>query len=117
MYSSENDILDKVRQLCNDKNWTMYRLAKESDIAYSNLNNMMNRNTQPSIPTLKKICNGLGLTLSEFFDDTKDISTSGHRIELNAKETQIIEYYRNLSDNDKELLRTYLAGLCKKKVF
>lgn len=93
----------------------MYRLAKESDIAYSNLNNMMNRNTQPSIPTLRKICNGLGITLSEFFDETGNPSELEYKTALSQKENSIIDCYRHLSPRDQELFQAYLLGLSKKE--
>lgn len=34
---SENKINGRIRKLCEDRAWTVYRLAKESGITYSTL--------------------------------------------------------------------------------
>lgn len=69
---NETDIIARIRQLCDARGWTVYRLAKESGITYSTLCTMLNKSNLPSIPTLCKICNGFGITLSQFFDDKND---------------------------------------------
>ena len=57
---NENWILVKLRKYLTDYNWSIYKLAKESDIPYSSLNNIFIRNTMPTVSTLMKLCNGLG---------------------------------------------------------
>ncbi len=110
----DNDVLAKIKKLYTQKGWSVYRLAKESDIPYSSLNNMILRNTQPSVPTLRKICNGLGMTMSEFFDDDIPVSDFQYLLHLDSDEYMMIESFRKLDDFDKRLLNTYLAGLSKK---
>ena len=34
---TEFDVLNRLRTLCNERNWSLYRLAKESGITYSTL--------------------------------------------------------------------------------
>ena len=65
----DTDVIQHIQDLCKERNWSYYRLAKESDIPYSTLNNMMNRTNIPTIPTLQKLCDGFGITLSDFFQD------------------------------------------------
>lgn len=62
---NENDILEKIKNYMELRNWTLYRLAKESDIPYTSLHSMFEKNTQPTLSTLRKLCNGLGIELSE----------------------------------------------------
>lgn len=64
----EQEIIERIKALCDARSWTLYRLAKQSDITYSTLCTMLHKATAPSIPTLVKICQGFGITLSEFFD-------------------------------------------------
>lgn len=66
----ENDIIDRIIALCDARSWSYYRLAKESGITYSTLCTMLHKATAPSIPTLVKLCDGFGITLSEFFSDS-----------------------------------------------
>ena len=39
----DKDVIQHIQDLCKERSWTYYRLAKEADIPYSTLNNMVNR--------------------------------------------------------------------------
>ena len=65
----DTDVIQHIQDLCKERNWSYYRLAKESDIPYSTLNNMISRTNIPTIPTLQKLCDGFGITLADFFLD------------------------------------------------
>ena len=69
MEQEKNFILMRIEQFLDKRNWTIYRLAKESDLPYSSLNNIFVRNTVPGFVTLEKICGGLNISLKQFFDD------------------------------------------------
>ena len=60
-------VIDHIIRLCHERNWTYYRLAKESNIPYSSLCAMLNHRHIPTINNLIKICNGFNISLSEFF--------------------------------------------------
>ena len=62
----EQEIINRIRELCDARGWTIYRLAKSCDITYSTLCTMLHKGTAPSIPTLVKLCQGFGITLSDF---------------------------------------------------
>lgn len=116
MSTPDNDVLAKIKQLYTQKGWTVYRLAKESGIPYSSLNSIILRNNQPSVPTLRKLCHGLGMTMSEFFDDDIPVSDYKCRMNLSEDEFILIEGYRNLNDLNKQLLNSYMLGLAKKEL-
>ena len=97
---NENWILVKLRKYLTDYNWSIYKLAKESDIPYSSLNNIFIRNTMPTVSTLMKLCNGLGVSMSDFF-------------KLSDEQADILSKYDRLSASDKKLLAAYLSGLAK----
>ena len=65
---TEQDIIIRIRTLCEARNWTIYRLAKESGITYSTLCTLLNKSTAPSMGTLGKICDGFGISPKQFFD-------------------------------------------------
>ena len=71
----ENEILVRVRELCNKRGWTTYRLALESGIGQTTLSNLFKRNNIPTIPTLERICAGFGISLSQFFADDRDANS------------------------------------------
>ncbi|MBO5164673.1 MAG: helix-turn-helix transcriptional regulator [Ruminococcus sp.] len=107
----ENYVINRMNELLKERNWTIYRLAKESDIAYSSLNNIFVRRTIPSVLTLEKICNGFQITLSEFFETTTPILQTEDM--LTSDEREIIGIYRTLCKSDKKLFHAYLQGLAK----
>lgn len=100
------DSLKRIKEICKARNWSVYRLAKESGVAYSSLNNMFNRNTEPTLPTLTSLCKGLNITLSDFFSD-KDLDI----IPLNADSKELLTSYNNLSPRSKYLAKAYIKGL------
>lgn len=115
MTTDENYVLNRIKELYIQKGWSVYRLAKESDIAYSSLNNMLLRNTQPTIFTLEKLCAGLGITLSEFFSREPAVDYQ-FRLQLSEKEYEIVSMYRTLQSNEQQLLYAYLQGLTRKPI-
>mgnify|MGYP004675782549 FL=1 len=60
--------------LCGQKGMTINKLATESGIAPSTIKNILyGKSLNPGIVTLKKLCDGLGVTLIEFFN-TKEFA-------------------------------------------
>lgn len=110
--TTDNEVLMKLKNLCDERNWSIYRLAKESGVPYSSLNNMFLRNTQPTINTLEKLCSGLNISMSTFFmENTGTIA----EITLNNEEKYIIEIYRQMDRHTQEILLAYLDGLQKRR--
>lgn len=109
---NNNDTLNRIEELMQERDWTLYRLAKEADIPYGNLNNLFKRNNEPSISTLRKICNGFNISISDFFSDNIHKPTNDYSLD---EKTVILEY-RSLSRSDKELVKAYIMGLKRQKI-
>ena len=107
----ENEVLDRIQYLLEFKHWSVYQLAKASGLPYSSLNNLFNRKTCPTIATLEKICAGFGISLADFFDFRTNVLRNKS---ISEEQQNLINSYESLSVRDKELLQTYLRGLCKK---
>ena len=107
----ENSIINRIQALLDAKHWSIYKLAKVSKLSYSSLNNIFRRNTCPSIPTLEKICNGLNISLSQFFEYKQNPLQNDV---LSEDEQDLLYAYRSLSKRDKEILTASLHGLCKR---
>ena len=98
------DILKRIEDLRKKKGWSIYKLAEESMITQSTLANMYTRNTMPSISTLINICNGLGLSLSEFFcENDKDMTR--------IKEDKLLQSYNKLTDKQKDAILLLIQNL------
>jgi transcriptional regulator with XRE-family HTH domain len=101
----DKDVIGHIKELCAERSWSYYKLAAEANIPYSTLNNMLHRSNIPTIPTLQKICDGMGISLSDFFaDDPKEAN-------LTKSQNEILELFSNLQHNDKQLLVAYAKGL------
>ena len=101
----DTDVIRHIQELCKERSWTYYRLAKEADIPYSTLNNMIHRTNIPTIPTLQKICDGFGITLSDFFQDSIDT------LQLTSGQQELLDLYSRLPSEKKKILKAYLKGL------
>ncbi len=90
-------VLDKIKELIDKENITIYELSKRSGVPQSTLTNLFIRYNNPSISTLEQICKGLNITLSEFFND-------GDEIDLTSEEKRVIEKYKKLSKEQKDAI-------------
>ncbi|MPM02091.1 hypothetical protein SDC9_48336 [bioreactor metagenome] len=65
----ENAIKKRIMDLCKGNGITLNKLGTICGITQSTLSNIMNGGSKnPTIATIKKICDGLNVTLGEFFN-------------------------------------------------
>ena len=65
-------VVKRFKELCNDRNIKINELANISGVTPSTAYSMMDKSRRDiSIRTIKKFCDGLEITLGEFFS-TKD---------------------------------------------
>ena len=65
-------IRNRILQLCEQRKLTINKLATISGLPPSSVKNILyGKSKDPKILTIKKICDGLELTLSDFFDTTE----------------------------------------------
>ena len=58
----------RIQELCNEKGITLNKLAIISGITQSTLNNIVSgRNKSTTLSTVKKICDGIDISISDFF--------------------------------------------------
>ncbi len=62
-------VRERIAELCEEKHITINKMANISGITQSTLNNIMSgRNNSTTISTIQKICDGLEITVTDFFD-------------------------------------------------
>ena len=58
----------RILELCDERSITINKLSTICGITQSTLNNIIHREgSKPTVSTIKKICDGLEITLIEFF--------------------------------------------------
>lgn len=68
--TSGEAVAARIVGLCRERNITLNKLSIISGMTQSTLNNIINTGSKnPTVSTVKKICDGLEITLAEFFDD------------------------------------------------
>lgn len=61
----------RIMELCKENNITVNHLATVSGITQSTLSNIIGgRNHSTTVSTIQKICDGLGLSIQEFFESS-----------------------------------------------
>ncbi len=56
-------------ELCYQKGLNYCRLATISGVPYTTVKSIFyNKSQNPGVVTIKKLCDGLGITIAEFFD-------------------------------------------------
>ena len=102
---SEKYIADRIRELCDKKQMSMYALSQKTNISQSSLSNLMKRGSIPTFFTLERICEGLGITLSQFF------SQDDERLDLTQEQKTVLSTWESLSDTEKQAVETYVRGI------
>ena len=62
-------VKNRLLRLCAEKGMSVHKLAMESAVSPSTIKNILyGKSVNPGIVTIKMLCDGLGITLTEFFD-------------------------------------------------
>lgn len=99
------DILNRIKQLRDERGWSNYRLAKEAQISEGSLNNLFRLNNQPTIPTLEAICTGFDISLSQFFAEGNEA------VILNGEQKEMLDIWNTLNKEQKAALLELLKKM------
>lgn len=62
-------VAQRILELCRERNLAVNALANISGVSPSNIYSMLNQKSQnPGVVSIKKLCDGLEITVREFFD-------------------------------------------------
>lgn len=61
-------VRERILELCAERDITVNKLATISGVTQSTINNIISRrNNSTTVSTIKKLCDGLDISISEFF--------------------------------------------------
>ena len=61
-------VRQRIIQLCQEHDISINKLSSISGVTQSTVNNIVSgRNNSATVSTIKKLCDGLGITIDEFF--------------------------------------------------
>ena len=99
------NVLDRIKDLLAERNWTVYRLSKEANIPQSTLANLYSRNNYPTIHILEQICNAFGISLAEFFSEDND------KRFLTLSEKDLLKRWHCLSVSQRDALLALIKSM------
>ena len=101
--------LERIEALCRGRGWSHYRLAIEMDTSPNNIGNLFRRTTTPSIPTIRRICDVMGITMAQFY------SADGVTVTLSERQKRILDLCDYLDRDGKLKAEAYMEGLSVQK--
>ena len=61
-------VKERILELCREENISINNLCSMSGVTQSTVNNIVSgRNRSATISTIKKLCDGLGISIEDFF--------------------------------------------------
>ena len=66
---AQDILVERINNLCKEKRMTYYALSYASAVPMTTLMHIVDKSTvNPGVLTIGKLCEGLGVSLKEFFD-------------------------------------------------
>ena len=98
------NILEKIMNFRQERNWTEYQLAEKSGLPQSTISSWYRKNQIPSVQSLEKIYSAFNITLSQFFSET-------NLIELSESQSQLIHKFNRLNQNQQKAILDLLSTI------
>lgn len=98
------NVLNRITYYRTQKGWTEYQLAIESELTQSTISSWYRKKLIPSIPSLEKICNAFGITLSQFFAEDEQFT-------LTDTQSKLVEASGHLTEDQLLSLISFLNSL------
>lgn len=68
MMTTQQAVAARIRQLCREKGFTPNGISNYAAVPQATVKSILNGESRnPGVVTLKKLCDGFGITLGEFF--------------------------------------------------
>ena len=101
------DIHKRILELCKERKWTLYKLAREAGIPEATVYGWFNENHfTPSRSSIESICRAFEISLSAFYNDIDLDKLTPQQIELltlfekvpDAKKNVVLSIIRSFTD-------------------
>ena len=100
------NILEHITKLREERHWTEYQLAEYSGLTQSTISSWYRKGMLPSIPSLVKICDAFGISLSQFF-----LEDNNNAVVLNQKQLDLIKESSKLNDIQYESIINLIKSI------
>lgn len=101
-----DEMINALNRICREKNISWNTLAKEAGMSSSTISYLMRGRSRPQVYTMLLLCNVLGVRFADLFD-APDVDANS------MNEEKLLEAYRGLTTQKREMLWTYIDMLEK----
>ena len=100
------DVKKRLRDLMDERGWSVSQLAREGGLPRSTVQSLFARDTDPTIATIEAICRGLHISLAQFFEEESDIG-------LTDEQRGLIFRWSCLGEREQQLVQDMLDVLAQ----
>lgn len=100
------NVLERITELREAHHWTEYQLAERSGLTQSTISSWYRKQMLPTIPSLVKICDACGVTLSQFF-----LEDNEQTIHLTDRQSALLAASSKLTPEQYNALLAFLEQL------
>lgn len=100
------DVLERITEMRKERHWTEYQLAEKSGLTQSTISSWYRKGMLPTIPSLMKICDAFGISISQFFLDD-----SNQTVLLNDRQIALLAATDKLNTEQYNTLLHFLKTL------
>ena len=100
-----SNILDKISYLRQQRNWSEYQLAEHSGLPQSTVSSWFRKGMSPTLASLQKIADALGITLSQLVANEND------PVSLTARQKELLDKSNKLSEEQKDIFIQFMDTL------
>lgn len=99
------DILSTITLLRESRGWSEYQLAENAGLPQSTISSWYRKNMVPTVPSLEKICDAFGITLSQLFAEGESL------VELTDIQKRMLSRLLVLSPDQQDALLSFLETI------
>ena len=92
------DVLSAITRYRQDRGWSEYQLAERSGLPQSTISSWYRKNIIPTVPSLEKICEAFGITLSQLF------ATEGSAVTLTPRQRELLDRWDRLDEEQQKIV-------------
>ena len=92
------DILTAITQYREARSWTEYQLAERSGLPQSTISSWYRKNMIPTVPSLLKICDAFGITLTQLFAEGEEAVT------LTETQAELLKRWSRLTEEQQAVI-------------
>ena len=103
------DVLSAITEYRLERGWSEYQLAERSGLPQSTISSWYRKDIVPTVPSLEKICDAFGITLSQLF------ATNGDPVTLTARQKELLELWDRLDEEQQKIVFQLIDNMNSKR--